>query len=77
MHKDYYEKFIQSQLYNVYERDPIYGKLRELLVRNVADKIFLDVEELLHYEILFKLELGFKYGFQNGVNSLKNHNDNS
>ena len=63
MYKLYYEKYINSQKYSIIESDKIYKKLILLLQDNLNKNIFLDVEELLHEEILFKLEIGFKEGF--------------
>jgi len=62
MYKSDFNKYLNSKEYRLIERDPIYQELRKMLGANLDDDIFLDVEELLHTEILFKLEQGFKNG---------------
>ena len=69
MYKSDFEKYLNSKEYRLIEYDPIYKELMKLLVANLDDNTFLDVEELLHAEILFKLEQGFKNGY-----SCKNNN---
>ena len=63
MYKSDFEKYLNSKEYRLIEYDPIYQELRKILVTNLSDNIFLDIEELLHAEILFKLEQGFKNGY--------------
>lgn len=63
MYKVKFDAFLNSTEYHLIEYDPIYKELMRLLVANLDDDIFLDVEELLHAEILFKLEQGFKNGY--------------
>lgn len=63
MYKSDFDKYLSSKEYRSIERDPIYQELRKLLVTNLDDDIFLDIEELLHAEILFKLEQGFQNGY--------------
>lgn len=63
MYKLYYEKYINSQRYINIEEDQIYKKLIMLLQNNLDKNLFLDIEELLHEEIIFKLEIGFQEGF--------------
>lgn len=69
MYKSDFDKYLNSKEYRLIEYDPIYQELRKILVANLGDNIFLDIEELLHAEILFKLEQGFKNGY-----SCKNNN---
>ena len=68
MYKHYLKQYIISNAYLKIEHDNIYLQLRLLLESNLPTNIFLDVEELLHEEIIFKLTEGFKYGFSYGVN---------
>lgn len=63
MYKSDFDKYLNSKEYRLIECDPIYQELRKLLVDNLNNDIFLDIEELLHAEILFKLEQGFKNGY--------------
>ena len=63
MYKSDFDKYLNSKEYRLIEYDPIYQELRKILVANLGNNIFLDVEELLHAEILFKLEQGFKNGY--------------
>lgn len=63
MYKTYFKQYLHSQTYSVIEKDPIYIKLITLLSNNLSSNTYLDVEELLHAEILFKLEVGFKNGY--------------
>lgn len=63
MYKSDFEKYLNSKEYRLIEYDPIYQELRKLLITNLDDDTFLDIEELLHAEILFKLEQGFKNGY--------------
>ena len=63
MYKLYYEEYINSQRYKNIEEDQIYKKLVMLLQNNLNKNLFLDGEELLHEEIIFKLETGFQEGF--------------
>lgn len=58
-----YQAFITSSGYLSFEQDIIYQRLRELLLRHLTAKEFLDIEELLHAEILLKLEFGFQHGY--------------
>ncbi len=58
-----YQAFITSSGYLSFEQDIIYQRLRELLLRHLTDQAFLDIEELLHAEILLKLEFGFQHGY--------------
>lgn len=66
MYNDYYKDFLHSQAYCNVENDIFYLNLRKILIHNLTEQIFLDVEELLHAEILFKLEFGFQHGFKYG-----------
>lgn len=63
MYKTYFKQYLNSQAYSVIEKDPIYIKLITLLSNNLSSNTYLDIEELLHAEILFKLEVGFKGGY--------------
>lgn len=63
MYKSDFEKYLSSKEYRLIECDPIYQELMKMLVANLDDNTFLDIEELLHAEILFKLEQGFKNGY--------------
>ena len=63
MYKSDFDKYLNSKEYRLIEYDPIYKELKKMLVANLDNNIFLDVEELLHAEILFKLEQGFKNGY--------------
>ena len=63
MYKSDFDKYLSSKEYRLIKRDPIYQELRKLLVTNLDGDTFLDIEELLHTEILFKLEHGFKNGY--------------
>ena len=63
MYKSDFEKYLSSKEYRLIECDPIYRELMKMLVANLDDNTFLDVEEFLHTEILFKLEQGFKNGY--------------
>ena len=63
MYKVKFDAFLDSKEYRLIECDPIYQELMKLLVTILDDNIFLDIEELLHAEILFKLEQGFKNGY--------------
>lgn len=63
MYKVKFDAFLNSKEYRLIECDLIYQELMKLLVANLDDDIFLDIEELLHAEILFKLEQGFKNGY--------------
>lgn len=63
MYKSDFDKYLNSKEYRLIECNPIYKELMKLLVANLDDDIFLDIEELLHAEILFKLEQGFKNGY--------------
>lgn len=69
MYKSDFNKYLNSKGYRLIEYDPIYQELRKILIANLGDNIFIDIEELLHAEILFKLEQGFKNGY-----SCKNNN---
>lgn len=62
MYKSDFDKYLNSNKYRLVEYDPIYQELMKMLGDNLDDNIFLDIEELLHAEILFKLEQGFKNG---------------
>ena len=63
MYKVKFDAFLNSKEYRLIECDLIYQELMKLLVANLDDDIFLDIEELLHAEILFKVEQGFKNGY--------------
>lgn len=64
MHKNIFNEYINSREYKIIETDPIYIALVELLTQHLSSEIFLEVEELLHAEILFKLEAGFQNGYK-------------
>ena len=63
MYKADFEKYLNSKEYRIIECDPIYKELITMLLTNLSQDVYLDVEELLHAEILFKLEVGFKNGY--------------
>jgi len=63
MYKSDFDKYLSSKEYRLIKCDPIYQELMKLLVANLDDDIFLGIEELLHAEILFKLEQGFQNGY--------------
>ena len=63
MHKTEFEKYLNSNEYRAKEFDITYIKLTKLLKRNLPHDVYLNIEELLHAEILFKLEEGFKAGY--------------
>ena len=63
MYKSDFEKYLNSKEYRLIEYDSIYQELMKMLGTNLDYNIFLDIEELLHAEILFKLEQGFKNGY--------------
>lgn len=69
MYYKYYQQFINSIEYKNIEQDDIYIKLREFLSKYLKPETFLEIEELLHEEIIFKLEQGFKNGFEIGLNN--------
>ena len=64
MHRKKFNKYINSKEYKLIEYDPIYTALIDLLIRYLPSDIFLEVEELLNAEILFKLEAGFQNGYK-------------
>lgn len=66
MYQEDFEAFLQSEEYRKEEMDPVYAHLRQLLQIFLEMKPFLDIEELLHEEIVRKLELGFRYGYESG-----------
>lgn len=66
-----FDKFLQSKEYRREEMDDVYVELRQLLYFFLETKQFLDIEELLHEEILRKLELGFRYGYEYGQRAAK------
>ena len=63
MYKSDFEKYLNSKEYRIIECDPIYKELITMLLTNLSQDVYLDVEELLHAEILFKLECAFKVGY--------------
>lgn len=67
MYKEDFKNYLNSTNYYLIENDPIYQELQTLLINNIPENTYLDVEELLHAEILFKLEMGFKEGYYCGV----------
>lgn len=67
MYKEDFKNYLNSTNYYLIENDPIYQELQTLLINNIPENIYLDVEELLHAEILFKLEMGFKEGYYCGA----------
>ena len=62
MHRKKFNKYINSKEYKLIEYDPIYTALIDLLIRYLPSDIFLEAEELLNAEVLFKLEAGFQNG---------------
>lgn len=67
MHNADFEKYLNSKEYSLIEYDPAYIALRQLLIDNLQFDIFLDVEELLHEEIIFKMYYAFQAGFHCGT----------
>lgn len=67
MYKTDFENYINSTEYQTIEIDPIYKELQTLLISALSKEIYLNVEELLHAEILFKLEAGFKEGYFHNI----------
>lgn len=67
MYKEDFKNYLNSTNYYLIENDPIYQELQTLLINNIPENNYLDVEELLHAEILFKLEMGFKEGYYCGA----------
>lgn len=63
MYKYYFNNYLNSKEYYCIENDFIYQELTKLLNQNLSKDIYLNVEELLHAEILFKLEQGFHAGY--------------
>lgn len=68
MYKEKFNKYLNSPEYLNIEQDKIYCKLQNLLINSMPRMNYLDIEELLHEEILFKLEQGFKEGYNCGIN---------
>lgn len=66
-----FDKFLQSKEFQEEEMDDVYLQLWHLLRLFLDTQTFLDVEELLHEEILRKLELGFRYGYAYGQKTAK------
>lgn len=62
LYKVKFDVFLNSEEYSIIEQDEIYLQLRTLLKDNLPLHIFLDVEELLHEEIIFKMHYAFKSG---------------
>ena len=67
MQRKLFDEFLQSPEYLAQEKDVFYIALTSLLSENLSDSVYLEVEEILHSEILTKVELGFKYGLTYGV----------
>ncbi len=56
-----FDAFLKSEQYQQIERGEDYRKLMYLLRQNLPNDVFLDVEELLHEEIISKMEMAFEY----------------
>lgn len=67
MYNYYFEKYLQSDEYLKIEYDTTYTRLRSVLKDNLPFEIFLDAEELLHEEIVIKMEHSFKAGYNCGT----------
>lgn len=67
LYKIKFDTFLNSEAYSSIENDEIYLHLRTLLKDNLPLNIFLDVEELLHEEIIFKMCHAFKAGHNCGT----------
>lgn len=65
-HPDF-EKYLNSKEYSKIEYDEFYKELVSILTNNLPEDIYLNIEELLHAEILFKLEQGFIAGFNSKI----------
>ena len=59
-----FNKYINSNNYKLIEYDPTYNALIALLLKHLPSEVFLEAEELLNAEVLFKLETGFQVGFE-------------
>ena len=67
LYKIKFDTFLNSEAHSSIEHDEIYLHLRTLLKDNLPLHIFLDVEELLHEEIIFKMCHAFKAGYNCGT----------
>lgn len=63
MYNRLFHNYLMSTEYYDIEKDKIYQQLTNLLLTNLPSDIYLSVEELLHAEILYKIEEGFKAGY--------------
>ena len=63
MCKDDFGEFLNSEEYRQIERSENYRKLVYFLQQNLSNDVFLDAEELLHEEIVSKMEIAFEYGY--------------
>lgn len=67
MYHKYCQQLIMSNEYQNIEQDSTYVKLIDILQKSLPFETFLDVEELLHEEMLLKIELGFLHGYHCGL----------
>ena len=58
-----FDAFLKSEQYRQIEQGENYRKLMYLLRQNLPNDVFLDVEELLHEEIISKMERAFEYAY--------------
>ena len=77
MYNKKFNSFLQSPNYLNYEKDATYIALNNLLIQYLPDNIYLEVEDLLHAEIIFKVELGFRNGFRSAKNMHHTINETS
>lgn len=63
MYQKNFQEYLNSNEYKSIEKDMLYTQLTEILANSLPIDLYLSVEELLHAEILYKLEEGFKAGY--------------
>lgn len=70
MNKNAFDNYLSSKEYSEIEMDTYYIQLSNFLQAHLTKDIYLEVEELLHLEILTKVEAGFKAGMKINQNEL-------
>lgn len=63
MYQKDFQEYIMSEEYQNIEKDIYYLQLTNLLMQHLPKETYLSVEELLHAEILYRIEEGFKAGY--------------